>query len=89
MIETKNEKVSWLYNYELLIYKLKNKIYSLHQKIKENRNGYVLETTHHCCRISPKNYEVNWIKKLSGNRFMIISNYGIKIYSLNKKINML
>ena len=37
------------------------------------------------CLISPKNYEVNLIKKLSGNRFMIISNYGIKIYSLNKK----
>ena len=85
LIEIQNEKVSCLYNYELLIYRLKNKIYSLHQNIKENRNGYVLETACHCCQISPKNYQVNWIKKLSGNRFMIFSNYGIKIYSLNKK----
>ena len=31
-----------------------------------------------------KKFELEWIKKLSKNRFMSISNYGFKIYSLNE-----
>ena len=32
-----------------------------------------------------KFYEAHFIKEISGNRFILVSNYGYKIYSLNKK----
>ena len=32
-----------------------------------------------------KFYEAHFIKEISGNRFILVSNYGYKIYSLNEK----
>ena len=75
----------WYYEYELLIYRLKDKNYSLLQTIKEDRKGYKLQESHSGCMAYLKTFSLMWIKKLSGNRFMSISNYGIKIYSLNEK----
>ena len=76
---------SWNYDYELLIYRLKDKNYSLFQTIKEDRKGYKLQNSYSGCMVYSKSFSLMWIKKLSGNRFMSISNYGIKIYSLNEK----
>ena len=35
------------------------------------------------CMISDKYYDADYIKELSGNRFICVTNYGYKIYSLN------
>ena len=80
---SENDKVKWKDNYELYIYRLKDQKYSLVQKIKEDRKGYRIQYSYSHCHRSPKEYEIKSIKKLSGNRFMIISNYGIKLYCLN------
>ena len=37
------------------------------------------------CRSSPKTYDTEFIKEISGNRFICVSNYGFKMYSLNEK----
>jgi len=37
------------------------------------------------CRVFPKFYSAQFIKEISGNRFILVSNYGYKIYSLNEK----
>ena len=74
---------SWKYEYELLIYRLKDKKYSLLQKIKEDRKGYKIQKSCSGCEVYSKNFCLEWIKKLSNNRFMSISNYGIRLYSLN------
>ena len=64
---------------ELLIYRLKNNNYNLIKKI--------IEFDDISDNIIPedKNYYLYWHKKLSGNRFITISNYGFRIYSLNNK----
>ena len=82
------QEYRWEFNYELVIYRLKNNNYFLFQKIKEDMTGYKMQWWH--CGWTeryPKTFHLNWIKKLSGNRFMSISNYGIKIYALNSKEN--
>ena len=79
------QKNRW--EYGLLIYRLKNKNYILFQKIKEDMTGYKMQYSRSECFLHPKPFELEWIKKLSGNRFMTISNYGIKIYALNSKEN--
>ena len=64
---------------ELLIYRLKNNNYNLIQKI--------IEFDDISDNIIPKDesYYLYWHKKLSGNRFITISSYGFRIYSLNNK----
>ena len=40
---------------------------------------------HSGCEFYPKSYCAEYIKEISGNRFILVSNYGYKIYSLNEK----
>ena len=54
------------------------------QELEENREGYNQQYSRHGCKSSPKDYKMKFLEKLSGNKFISISNYGIKIYSLNK-----
>jgi len=77
----------WNNKYELLIYRLKEKQYYLFQKIKEDGIGYSSKYGNHgfCGNTVYKiEYKVDNLKAISGNRFICISNYGIKIYSLNE-----
>jgi hypothetical protein len=67
----------------LYIYRLKDNKYSLFQKIKEDRKGYKIQKSCSGCEVYSKEFCLEWIKKLSNNRFMSISNYGIRLYSLN------
>ena len=78
---------SWTYHYELLVYRLKNNNYFLFQKIKEDRAGYKILKLDSWSESFSKSFELDSIKKLSDNRFMSISNYGIKIYALNSNKN--
>ena len=71
-------------SYNLLIYRLKDNKYSLLQEIEENSKGYEPQRNYSGCHSSPKSYEMKFLEKLSGNRFLSISNYGFKIYSLNE-----
>ena len=66
------------------IYRLINNKYYIFQNILEDRNGYVLEYESRGCFKCEKEFQLEWIKKLSKNKFMTISNYGFKIYSLNE-----
>ena len=79
-----NDLVIIGFDYEFLIYRLKDKKYSLFQRIKEDIKGFKTQTSYIGYISYSKTYEVKWMKKLSSNRFMSISNYGIKIYSLNE-----
>lgn len=77
-----------IYTYHVEIYKLENENYKLSQKI-DDFEGYRPKETKGGCLISTLFYQINNIIKLSKNRFMIISSYGFKIYSLiedNNKI---
>jgi len=83
--------------YELLIYRLiqgqnnENKGYFLSQKIEETLGGYELKYNYTTNMFGdkkkgdPKNYELFYIKAISGNRFFCVSNYGFKMYALNEK----
>ena len=79
-----NDLVLHSYN-QLFIYRLKDGKYSLLQKIEENREGFKLQYSYSGCEGYPKSYKVDFIKEISGNRFICVSNYEFKIYSLNKK----
>ena len=70
-------------DYELFIYRLKNKKYYLFQRIKEDRNGYEIQNSYSGCFSYPKSFSLIKMQKLSGNRFLSISNYGFRLYSLN------
>ena len=89
--DNKNNKDDFFYFsqrntiYELLIYRLKDKNYILQQKIKEDMTGYKLQYSYSGCIGEPKVYEVEFLKEISGNRFICVTNYGFKIYSLNEK----
>ena len=84
-------------NYELLIYRLmhgqnnENKGYLLSQKIKETIEGYEIKYNYKKNmfgkeeKTSPKEYNLFYIKAISGNRFFCVSNYGFKMYALNEK----
>ena len=66
---------------------MKEKQYYLFQKIKEGGFGYSSKYGNHgfCGNTVYKiEFKVNNLKAISGNRFICISNYGIKIYSLNE-----
>ena len=71
-------------DYKLLIYRLKDKKYSLFQELEENNKVYKTQNSYSGCFSFPKRYEMDFLKKLSGNKFLSYSNYGIKIYSLNE-----
>jgi len=79
-----------LYEYDILIYRLNNQQYSLLQKIKEGGLGFPAKyyITGHCSysrEYHKVDYRLSQLKKISGNRFMCVSDYGIKLYSLNEK----
>ena len=71
---------------KLMIYRLKDGKYFLFQKINENNTGYKRQIQRSECLIfGTKKYEVCYLQEISGNRFFCFSNYGLKLYSLNKK----
>ena len=79
-----------IYNYEILIYRLKEQKYFLFQKIKEGGLGFPAKyyVTGHCSytrQYHKLDYKLSNLKKISGNRFLCLSNYGLKMYSLNEK----
>ena len=79
------EEWNYEYYYQLLIYRLKDNKYYLLQKIKEDMTGYTIQESYSGCMVYPKEYDVDFIKEISGNRFICVTNYGFKIYSLNDK----
>jgi len=70
-------------NNTLYIYRLKDNKFSLFQKIKEDNKGYKKKKMYLGSMICTLYFELEGITKLSNNKFMTISNYGLKIYSLN------
>ena len=79
-----------MYNYVLLVYRLKDQQYSLLQKIKEGGLGMTAKyyITGHCSysrQYHKLDYKISELKKISGNRFFCLSNHGLKMYSLNEK----
>ena len=85
VIELDNKDIIFFKNEQLIIYRLKDGKYSLFQKIKESRVGYELQFLSSGCSGYPKDYRTLYIKEISGNRFISVSNYGFKIYALNDK----
>ena len=71
------------YNNTLYIYRLKDNKYFLFQIIKEDIKGYRMKIDNLGFLIHRKFFELEWIKKLSNNKFISIFNYGFKMYSLN------
>ena len=71
--------------YKILIYKLKDKNYSLIQEINEDMTGFKMQRERCGCRREPKSYYPEYLKEISNNRFFCVSNYGIKLFSLNTK----
>ena len=69
----------------LIIYRLKEGKYVLFQKIEENQTGFHIQISYSGCCGYPKTYKAKYIKEISGNRFICVSNFGFKIYSLNEK----
>ena len=78
---------SYKYDSELRIYRLKDQKYSLFQTIKEDMTGYNMQESYSGCLAYPKEFQLLKIKRLSSNRILSISNYGIRIYALNLKEN--
>jgi hypothetical protein len=87
VIQLKNNDIIVLIREEyanIYIYRLKNNKYYFFQKIIEDRNGYVEKKEDRGCLYFSIKFILEGIKKLSKNKFMTISNYGFKIYSLNE-----
>ena len=73
--------------FQILVYRLKEKQYFEIQKIIENGLGFQARYGNHgfCGNTAYKIiYQIDDLKAISGNRFICISNYGLKIYSLNE-----
>ena len=73
--------------FQILVYRLKEKQYFEIQKIIENGLGFQARYGNHgfCGNSAYKiEYKIDDLKAISGNRFICISNYGLKIYSLNE-----
>ena len=85
VIQLDNKDLIFLAYGQLLIYRPQNGNYVQIQTIDETRAGYKLQNSYSGCFASPKAYIPTFIKKISGNRFICVSNYGYKIYSLNEK----
>ena len=73
-------------NYRLLVYRLINNNYNLIQTINELTGKYHDGRIKAAYLMSDPDYlfDLEYIKKLENNRFMSVSNYEIKLYSLNK-----
>ena len=84
-IQLDNQDLVFFAETLLIIYRLKKGKYHLFQIIEENQTGYSTQRTHAGCSSFPKTYKSKFIKEISGNRFICVSNYGFKIYSLNEK----
>ena len=84
-IQLDNKDLVFFAKDKLIIYRIKNEKYFLFQKINENRAGYGLQMSYSRCMGYPKEYKAKFIKEISGNRFICVSNYGYKIYALNEK----
>ena len=73
--------------FQILVYRLKDKQYFEIQKIIENGLGFQARYGNHgfCGNTAYKiKYKIDDLKAISRNRFICISNYGLKIYSLNE-----
>ena len=70
--------------YIFFIYILKDRNYFLFQTIKEDRNRYRRQFIFSGFHSYLKKYKVEMIKRILRNRFIVTSNYGFKIYSLNE-----
>ena len=84
-IEMDNKDLVFFTHKLIIIYRLKEEKYFLFQKIEENQTGYQLQISYSGCTGHPKTFEARFIKEISGNRFICVSNYGFKMYSLNEK----
>ena len=84
-IQLDNKDLVFFALYFIIIYRLKEEKYFLFQIIKENKTGYDQQMSYSGCMRYPKTYEAKFIQEISGNRFICVSNYGFKIYSLNEK----
>ena len=85
-----NKDVILELNKEINIYRLENNIYKLLQKIKTTNEEYgeQYETYFVGCterRTKKIAYYFDSMKKLSGNRFVLISSYGLLFYGLNEE----
>ena len=85
VIQLDNQDLILFSQEELIIYRLKNNKYVQVQKINDNKVGYPTQTEILGCERYTKFYSAEFIKEISGNRFILVSNYGYKIYSLNEK----
>ena len=84
--ETEKENPSKETFYKILIYKLRDKNYSLIQEINEGISGFEQDFEYDDYTPSrQKKYVPYFNKDISNNRFFCISNYGIKLFSLNEK----
>ena len=84
-IQLDNKDLVFFAKDQLIIYRLQNGKYFLFQKIDENAAGYKSQMAYSGCMGYPKTYSALFINEISGNRFICVSNYGFKIYSLNDK----
>ena len=84
-IQLDNKDLVFLAGNLLIIYRLKEEKYFLLQVIEENQNGYHRQMSFSGCMGFDKTYATSFIKEISGNRFICVSNYGFKMYSLNEK----
>ena len=85
VIQLDNQDLILFSQNELTIYRLINGKFVIVQKIEDNKAGYPVQMEFSGCMVYPKSYNAEFIKEISGNRFILVSNYGYKIYSLNEK----
>ena len=85
VIQLDNKDLVFLTDNLLIIYRLNEEKYFLFQKIEENQTGYHEQMSFSGCIGFPKTYKPQFLKEISGNRFICVSNYGFKMYSLNEK----
>ena len=85
VIQLDNQDLILFSEGELNVYRLKNGNFVLVQKIYDNKAGYKMQMSYSGCMAYPKTYSSLFIKNISNNRFILVSNYGYKIYSLNEK----
>ena len=87
VIELDNNDLVFMINNDnnLYFYRLEKGKYIFFQKIKEDITGYKMQEYLSGCMVFQKKFKLNKIKKLYGNKFISISNYGIRIYDLNEK----
>ena len=77
-IQLDNKDLVFLAGNLLIIYRLKEEKYFLLQVIEENQNGYHRQMSFSGCMGFDKTYATSFIKEISGNRFICVSNYGFK-----------